>query len=80
MFDKRNGVRLGLDSDGVKNQLVRIEELEKHRKAIGWHQVSVEKRSKVLWIGSNQTDLLAGYRLARPSPWKSQVLSRFVQH
>lgn len=38
MFDKRNGVRLGLDSDSVKNRLTKIENLEKQRKAIGWHQ------------------------------------------
>lgn len=41
MFEKRNGVRLGLDSDSIKSQLSRIEELEKHRKAIGWYQVRV---------------------------------------
>lgn len=38
MFDKRNGVRLGLDSDTVKSRLNKIEDLEKRRKAIGWHQ------------------------------------------
>jgi chromosome segregation ATPase len=38
MFDKRNGVRLGLDSDSVKTRLNRLEDLEKRRKAIGWHQ------------------------------------------
>jgi len=38
MFDKRNGVRLGLDSDSVRGRLNKIECLEKQRKAIGWHQ------------------------------------------
>jgi hypothetical protein len=40
MFEERNGVRLGLDSDKVKGHLARIEELEKYRKNVGWHEVS----------------------------------------
>ncbi|UZJ54220.1 hypothetical protein CBS101457_003540 [Exobasidium rhododendri] len=38
MFEKRNGVRLGLDSEKVKGHLSKIEELEKYKRSIGWHQ------------------------------------------
>jgi hypothetical protein len=40
MFEKRNGVRLGLDSKEVKDHLANIEELEKYRKGIVSYQVS----------------------------------------
>lgn len=40
MFDKRNGVRLGLDTESLKDHKARLDELEKYRKAIGIHQVS----------------------------------------
>lgn len=38
MFDRRNGVRLGLDTDSIKGHQQRVEELEKHRKTHGWYQ------------------------------------------